>query len=335
MIRASEPDGAQGVPPPGGQRLQPATPGSYGLQPADAALPDGVRLGPVRLAVADLARSTAFYQKVLGLETAGRDGDRVVMGAPVASPGDGGERAAPRDGGSLLPLVELEEKPGVRPAPRRGRLGLFHFAVLLPDRGSLGRFAAHLSRARIPFGAGDHHVSEALYLSDPDGLGIEVYADRPRTTWRRVGRELVMGTNSVDLPNLLAESRGGSWDGAPAGTVMGHVHLHVGDLDGAAAFYASTLGFDRTVWSYPGALFFGAGGYHHHLGTNVWAGADATPPTPHEAQLVEWTLTLPDVASVELVAERLRRAGHEVRERPGGSAVEVTDPWGTRLVLAS
>jgi catechol 2,3-dioxygenase len=181
----------------------------------------------------------------------------------------------------------------------------------------------------VRVGAGDHHVSEAFYLTDPDGLGIEVYADRPRATWRRVGRELMMATDPVDVAELVRAAGDTPWTGMPAGTVMGHVHLHVGDLPRAGAFYSEALGFDRIVWHYPGALFLGAGGYHHHLGTNTWAGASAQPAGEGDARLLEWTMILPDAAAVDAAAASLANAGFPA-ERDGGDLV-TRDPWGTQL----
>ncbi|MGH7533257.1 MAG: VOC family protein [Gemmatimonadales bacterium] len=231
-------------------------------------------------------------------------------------------------------LVELAERPGARSAPRRGRLGLFHFAILLPDRPSLGRFLVHVETSGIPFGAADHLVSESLYLQDPDNLGIEIYADRPGSTWHRVGRELMMATDPLDAAGVVAAAGETRWTGMPVGTTMGHVHLHVGDLAGAAEFYSEILGFDRTVWEYPGALFLSAGGYHHHLGTNTWAGSAATAPTEDEAQLLEWTVELPAPSDVDDVAERLIRHGYAA-ERAGDGTVMAHDPWGTPLRLRS
>jgi hypothetical protein len=169
-----------------------------------------------------------------------------------------------------------------------------------------------------------------VYLRDPDN-GIRVYADRPRASWQRVGRELMMATDPLDIRGLLREAGATTWDGIPAGTVMGHVHLHVGDIAGAAAFFSEALGFDRTVWEYPGALFLAANGYHHNLGTNTWAGRGATPPTPDEAQLLEWTIELPDRASLGDASASLERAGSHLS--PEGADV-MRDPRGaaeTRL----
>ena len=292
---------------------EPATPGSYGEPPRGFRLPDATRLGPVRLQVASLARSLPFYEGTLGLRVLERDAARALLAAH----------------GSDAPLVELRELAGARPMAQRGRLGLYHFAILLPDRPSLGRFVRHLGEIGARAGAGDHLVSEAFYLQDPDGLGIEVYADRPRDTWRRVGRELMIATDPVDVAGLVRAAGEASWTGMPAGTVIGHVHLHVGDLARASAFYCDALGFDRMTWRYPGALFLGAGGYHHHLGTNTWAGSGAQPPAGHDARLLEWTIELPDAASLDAAARSLAGAGAPV-ERVGEDVV-TRDPWGTGL----
>lgn len=181
------------------------------------------------------------------------------------------------------------------------------------------------------FGASDHLVSEALYLSDPDGLGIEVYADRPRSDWQSRDGELAMTTIPLDLEGVVAAANGERWSGMPAGTRIGHVHLHVGDLTRGEAFYHTALGFDKVVWSYPHALFLSAGGYHHHLGINTWAGPRATAPAPDEAQLLEWELLLPTDADVDAATASLEQAGHMVEEREDGA--NVRDPWGTQLAL--
>ncbi len=295
----------------------PAEPGSYGEAPAGFRLPANTAPGAVMLQVGDLERSLDFYLGTLGLAQLDREGGEALLGA--------GDR----------PLVELRERPGARPAPRRGRLGLFHFALLVPDRAALGRFVHHLSALGQAAGAGDHLVSEAFYLSDPDGLGIEVYADRPRASWQRVGRELAMATDPVDVDGVVAAAGGAAWAGMPAGTTMGHVHLHVGDLRLAARFYSEALGFDRTVWSYPGALFLAAGGYHHHLGTNVWAGAAAGRPDADEAQLLEWSLELPDEASLAAAATSLAGAGFAAETGADAAFLRTRDPWGTPLRLAA
>jgi catechol 2,3-dioxygenase len=230
--------------------------------------------------------------------------------------------------GDDTPLVRLNERRGATPAPHQGLLGLYHFAILLPDRAALGRFVEHLAEIGARAGASDHLVSEALYLRDPDGLGIEVYADRPRSTWRAADRQIVMATEPLDLTSVVAAAKGERWTGMPAGTRMGHVHLHVGDLEGASAFYHGALGLDRMVWSYPGALFLAAGGYHHHLGLNTWAGAGARPAGDGDARLIEWRMLLPasDVAAARASVEG---AGYAVRGTDEGW--RAADPWGTAL----
>jgi catechol 2,3-dioxygenase len=265
----------------------------------------------VRLQVADLERSLDWYGRVLGARLLDRGPDSAVLGAA--------------DG---VPLIELRERPGARAVPRRGRLGLYHYALLLPDRPSLARFVRHLWDIGERAGMSDHLVSEAIYLSDSDGLGIEVYADRPRTAWRSHDGQLVMATEPLDIADLLRTSDGREWDGLPPGTVVGHVHLFVGDLAGAEAFYHRSLGLDKVVWSYPGALFLSAGGYHHHLGTNTWA-ASAGPAGEDDARLLEWELVLPARADVEAALASLAAAGIPV-DRIAGRA---EDPWGTVLRL--
>jgi catechol 2,3-dioxygenase len=275
-------------------------------------LPDATTLGPVHLQVSDLARALAYYQHVIGLRAQlCADGSAVLMAH-----------------GDDRPLVTLHTRPGVTRA-RRGAFGLYHFALLLPDRAALGRFAAHLSAEGIQAGMADHLVSEALYLRDPDGLGIEVYADRPRASWQHRNRELAMTTDPLDIAGLLAEGHGESWDGLPAHTTVGHVHLHVGTLREAEGFYHRAIGFDKTVWSYPGALFLSAGGYHHHLGTNVWSPGPA--PADDDARLLAWELLVPSHDDVQNAARSLRGAGCEVEEAERG--VRVADPWGTLVQL--
>lgn len=296
----------------------PAAPGvaPYTVSPPGYRLPAGIELGPVRLQVADLERSIGYYGRVLGLRTTRRD----ETGATLVAQDD------------ETPLVELEQLRGATPVPRRGRLGLYHFALLLPDRASLGRFVAHLGALGEYAGSSDHLVSEALYLTDPDGLGIEVYADRPRSSWRMQGRALAMATDPLDLDDLVRAAEGRPWTGAPQGTRMGHVHLHVGDLERASAFYHAGLGLDRIELSFPGALFMSAGGYHHHLGTNTWA-AGAPVATDGDARLLEWTVRLPDRTDVDAAARSLTASGYQVR-RDSGDAVAV-DPWGTQVRIVA
>ena len=283
----------------------------YGIAPPGFRLPDEVRLGPVRLQVADLDRSLEWYQRVLGARLVRRGEETATLGT---------------EGGATL--IELRERAGARPVPRRGRLGLYHFAVLLPDRAALGRFLRHLGELGERAGMADHLVSEAVYLTDPDGLGIEVYADRPRENWRQEGGQLAMTTDPLDVEDLLRAGGGERWTGLPAGTVIGHVHFFVGDLARAEDFYHAGLGLDKTVWSYPGALFLAAGGYHHHVGTNTWA-AGAPAATDEDARLLEWELVVPSAAEAERAAASLAAAGWAVERVPGGALAQ--DPWGTAV----
>ena len=287
---------------------QPALPGSYGEAPPGYRLPQALRLGAVRLQVSNLDRSTAWYRKVLGLAELRRDADSVHLGVP----------------GTTEPLVVLEHRPGTVPVRPGSRLGLYHFAILLPDRSALGRFVQHLADIGARAGASDHLVSEALYLHDPDGLGIEVYRDRPRAEWRRLGRELMMASDPLDVAAVVEAAQGTSWTGMPAGTVMGHLHLHVGDIARAADFYSTALGLDRMVWRYPGALFLGAGGYHHHLGTNTWA-QGAPPPADRDAKLLAWHIVTPNAAgALQSVAEAGFHVEGDLARDPWGTAVRVT-----------
>jgi catechol 2,3-dioxygenase len=288
----------------------------YGIAPSGYRLPDATHLGRVRLQVADLDRSIAYYETVIGFRTIARNGDGATLG--------------PRDSDRVI--VELHAKPGVRPVARRGHIGLYHFAILLPDRAALGRFVQHLADRGEYAGMSDHFVSEAVYLTDPDGLGIEVYADRPRSAWRTENRQLAMTSIPLDVPSVVAAAGGEKWNGAPSDTTLGHVHLYVRNLDEAAAFYHEGVGFDKVVWSYPGALFMSAGGYHHHLGTNTWA-AGAPLPTDDDARLLEWEIVLPDVESVEGAARSLEGKGALVNR--DGNSITAQDPWGTQVRLLS
>jgi catechol 2,3-dioxygenase len=284
----------------------------FGIPPPGHQLPDATRLGRIRLQVSDIERSAAYYRDVLGFDV---DHDNTT--------------ARLRTRHTEEHLIELRYEGGTRPVPRGGVLGLYHFALLLPSRETLGQFVRHLARRHMQFGAADHLVSEAIYLWDPDGLGIEVYADRPRETWQTNGRELVMTTERLDLHGL-AESAAGlpDWSGMPRGTTMGHVHLSVGDLERSSHYFHRALGFDTIVWTYPGALFMSAGGYHHHLGTNTWT-LGARPAARSDARLLEWELVLPTASDVIATEESLRSSGYGVR---GGLS---EDPWGTAVRLSA
>jgi catechol 2,3-dioxygenase len=282
-------------------------------------LPASAHVGRVRLAVSDLKRSVNFYREVIGLA--------------VLDPGTAETRVARLGAhGSGQVLLELEEIPGVQGIGRRTRLGLYHTALRLPSREAFSSFVRHLVRTGTYFGSADHLVSEAIYLTDPDGLQVEVYADRPREQWSYDGREIVMATEPLRFEELPAAGDN-RWKGAPAGTTVGHVHLYVGDLEAAANFYHAALGLDITTRRYPGAIFTSAGGYHHHVGLNVWA-ASSPPASNHDARLLFWELVLPNNAEVERVKASLAKAGYLAVTRARGVAA-FSDPWGITVALVA
>ena len=285
-----------------------------------AAIAPEATVGTVRLTVSDLARSRAFYEQVLGLRAA-----ELESGALSLSAGADG-----------FPLVELHADASA-PALDRRATGLYHLALLFPSRRDLAFALGRVAQARWPLdGASDHLVSEALYLSDPDGNGIELYRDRPRSEWRYDGGELQMSTLPLDLENLLDELRSETdWQpAAPTGTRMGHVHLQVSDLAATEAFYAGVLGFDVVVRGYPGALFVSAGGYHHHLGLNTWHSRGSGPAAPGAVGLRSYDVVLPDAPALEAVLERVRAGGLPVEPAPDvAGAALVRDPSGNGVVL--
>jgi catechol 2,3-dioxygenase len=272
-------------------------------------------LGAVRLTVADLDAARRFYERVLGLRAVELDG----VGVSLAANG----RA----------LVELHRDSSAQRLDP-GAPGLFHQAILVPDRRSLALALARVAAARWPLsGASDHLVSEALYLSDPEGNGIEIYRDRPREEWSYRDGQLAMATLPLDLDNLLAELDGSEEleAQAPQDTRIGHVHLQVCDLDEAEKFYSGVLGFDVTVRGYPGALFVSAGGYHHHLGLNTWNSRGAAPRRPDSVGLEHFDVVLPDEGELERLVGRLRGAG--VAIEPHGEGWSTSDPSGNRVRL--
>jgi catechol 2,3-dioxygenase len=233
-------------------------------------------IGRVRLRVADLARVRDYYERTIGLRVLEEDGDTVTLGAD-------------------LPLVELIGDPDAQPAPP-GSTGLFHLAILVPSRPELARSIQRVVGSGERFtGASDHFVSDALYLRDPEGNGIEIYRDRPRDAWEyEPDGQLRMGTVALDLQDVVTEMPRDEDHGMPDGTVMGHVHLHVSDLGEAEAFYVDRLGLEVTVRGYPGALFVSHDGYHHHIGLNTWQGAHGPAPPPGSRGLIDYELLLPD-----------------------------------------
>jgi len=280
-------------------------------------IPPDTHIGKVRLRVADIDTLTEFYERVVGLHAVERDGDLARLGP------DGGE-----------PLVELVSAPGAPEAPSFST-GLFHLAILVPDRAELARSLRRVGGAgwRLT-GASDHLVSEALYLRDPEGNGIEIYRDRPRDQWGRDGGELRMATLPLDLEDVLGELGPGDQEanGMPAATTIGHVHLQVADIPAAEGFYNGGLGLDVMVRSYPGALFLAAGGYHHHVGLNTWQSQGAPPPPEGALGLDRYELVLPSADERDAAAGRLGESGDPVRLDEG---VLATDPSGNRLLLTA
>ncbi len=273
-------------------------------------------IGAVQLTVADLGRSQSFYEQAIGLRPSDRADGTLTLGPD-------GEH----------PLIELRGDSSA-PAPDHRATGLFHLAILVPSRRDLAMALARLAQARWPLdGASDHLVSEALYLSDPDGNGIEIYRDRPREQWSRTDQGLRMATLPLDLDDLLGQLAGG--DGiqhlAPPGTSIGHVHLQVSDLHDAEQFYAGVLGFDVMVRAYPGALFVSAGGYHHHIGLNTWRSAGASPPPPGSIGLRSFEVVVPTPGELDGVLGRIRSAG--LRIESSGEDPLVRDPAGNGVVL--
>jgi len=280
-----------------------------------ASLPARTGMGPVHLSVADLERSLAYYRNAVGLAVLEHVDGRVSLGT-----------------GAIELLVLVEER-GARPA--RGHTGLFHFALLLPARAELARWLAHAGRDRVPLtGLSDHDVSEAIYLRDPDEHGIEIYADRPRELWEgEVGTRLT--TFPLDVDALLGElddPASEPFDGLPVGTVMGHVHFCVAGVPDTIAFYRDVLGFELTASLGEQAAFLAAGGYHHHVGANIWESAGAVPPPPGTARLLHATIVLPTAADRDDLVRRLEGSGQIVEETAHGPTVR--DPSGNALVLA-
>ena len=280
----------------------------------DSKLPADTRIGMVSLTISDLQRSLDFYQNGLGLNVLRREDNVAVLGAGDAE---------------LLKLTALPQARALR-----GVTGLYHFALLLPNRVELARALRHFMNNSVALqGFSDHLVSEAIYLADPDGNGIEVYRDRPRSEWPYDGDRVQMATDPLDLRDLLAELNDDDdhWSGMPPGTTMGHIHLHVANIPQSERFYRDVLGFELMVRYGPAASFLAAGGYHHHVGINTWAGASAPPPPADAAGLRWFTVLLPSQAAVDALASRLEGAGAPFQRRNG--SIEVKDPSENRIRL--
>lgn len=277
----------------------------------------GTKLGEVRLKVSNLERSLQFYCEVLGFR---------------ALHSDNGTASLSADG--TRPLLTLEQPDNPVVTPPGTASGLYHYALLLPNRADLGLVLRRLSAAGIEIGQADHLVSEALYISDPDYNGIEIYRDRPRAEWRvDASGQYVMATDPIDWEGLLRESEGMEWSGLPEQTTIGHVHFHVRDLAEAERFYVDILGFEikGDYRSRMRALFVSAGGYHHHIGLNTWARGGAPTPAANATGLARYTIELPDRAELDRVLGRLRAADIGTAEHPEGWLV--SDPVGIVCLL--
>jgi catechol 2,3-dioxygenase len=280
-----------------------------------ATLPASLRLGPVHLTVTDLDRSIAFYERSIGLQLGRREGATAALGA-------GGED-----------LLVLTEEPDARPAGRHA--GLYHFALLHPSRHELARAAQRLIETETPVtGASDHKISEAIYLPDPDGNGIELAADRSREHWGDLGDPTSHGgPEPLDMVSLMAMVAGAPLEHrASEGLSVGHLHLHVGDVEGALGFWRDLIGFE-VMTRFPSAAFISAGGYHHHLGLNTWRGEGVGPMPSGTVGLRHWTIVLDSPADVAAVAARLEAAGAPVE--PEADGLLTRDPWNNAVLIRS
>ncbi|MCB0211764.1 MAG: VOC family protein [Anaerolineae bacterium] len=270
------------------------------------------RIGGVTLGVADLGQMVSFYEKLIGLKILKRTATAATLGI------------------DNVPLVSLELRPNGQRYPRA--TGLFHMALLLPSREDLGQWLKHLVTHNYRLdGAGEHLVSEALYLSDPEGNGIEMYRDRPRETWEyEADGRVKMATLAVDLRALIADGSDAPFTGLPGGTTMGHIHLQVNDVNKAVQFYRDDLGMDLMALM-PSAGFLSAGGYHHHIGANTWNSRGSTPPPAGSLGLIKYNLILPSAEAHDQVITRLENLDYPLEESETGSLIQ--DPAGNRVGL--
>lgn len=267
----------------------------------------------VALRVNNIVKSLRFYEEVLGFQVLTRSNTKAVLTA-----------------NGTTPLVTLEQLS--RPEPKQERkTGLYHFALLLPSRADLGEVIRHLVKTAYPLqGASDHLVSEAIYLADPDGNGIEIYRDRSNANWEWSDNEVKMATLPLDAQAVLAEAKNEKWAGLPSHTVMGHIHLHVADLEETKVFYEK-LGFD-VVSKFPNqALFMSTGRYHHHIGVNIWNGRGADAPSESSPGMKYFTIEFPDEKKRDIVVNRLKEIGAEVSKEE--HAIFTKDPSQNQIKL--
>lgn len=268
----------------------------------------------VSINVLHLDRSLQFYVDFLGFQVIEKTKRKAVLSA------DGTKR--------LLTLVQPKDV-----LPKESRTtGLYHFAILLPSREDLGSFLSYIAKSNIQIGASDHYVSEAIYLSDPDGNGIEVYRDRPASEWNWQDGFVEMATVPIDAQGVLSAKKK-EWEGMPEDTIIGHIHLHVADLESAKEFYVNGLGLD-VVTTYPGALFLSHGGYHHHVGLNVWNGIGAKRPLKNSVGLVNYRFAIPDENSLAQIVEKVEKIGVPISMVEENKIYETEDPSGNKIVLS-
>jgi catechol 2,3-dioxygenase len=274
-------------------------------------LPDGFQLGVAVLRISDAGRALDFYVNKIGLVLRERTDTTAMLGTQKED------------------VLKLDIQPGI--APRNYKeAGLYHVAILVPDRPSLGATIARLAANNVKLGAADHLVSEAIYIWDPDNNGIEIYRDRPRAEWNWIGDQVRMANSPLDFEGLLAERDVESLARTPMkdATRVGHIHLEVDDLAKARKFYADVVGFAPTS-TFPGAQFLSAGGYHHHLAANIWENRNGRVPSPDTAGISLMTFELPDNASMQALKARLKAAS--VRTTANGIGFDFLDPWQTRV----
>ncbi|WP_338779951.1 VOC family protein [Metabacillus sp. FJAT-52054] len=269
----------------------------------------------VTLLTGDLKRAEEFYTSIIGLNVLEKSQEKVSLTA---------------DG--VHPILTLQQQNGMMPKEPR-RTGLYHFAILLPSRKDLSSFLHHLIHTQYPVqGASDHLVSEAIYFADPDGNGIEIYADRPSNHWRWTDGQIEMATHALQAENLLSESTVADWRGMPSDTVMGHIHLHVSNLDDAERFYTEGLGFEVVSKYGDQALFISTGGYHHHLGLNTWNGAGAAKPSENSVRMGSFTIVYPSAEERQNAVSRLEKLGAETITN--NDVILAADPSGNWIHLA-
>lgn len=276
-------------------------------------------LGKLKLKVSNLERSIRFYKETIGFQVLSEEAGSAKLTV---------------DG--INEFLILEEVPNANVVPRRSASGLYHFAILVPTREQLGLSLRRLAESGIHIGQGDHLVSEALYIADPDHNGIEIYCDRPRSEWRKDAEgNYIMASNPVDIEGLLKLAGDKPWTGLPAGTILGHIHLHVSELPASRVFYCDILGFDivSDASKMMGALFIAAGGYHHHIGMNIWAGVGAPQPPADSTGLAYYTIALPFAAELDRILKKLANAGIPATHQE--DHWQVKDPSGIEIRLVA